>query len=166
MNPLILVGIVAGAPLVLAFVSRASSVYLFASVAAGGLLVEYLADDVTLAVNTFAKNGDPTMAVHLALLLIPVVLTWLFLRGTLKASKLVLELIPLLASVAMLVVLLVPELPSDIQRQLMTTPYGRVMHQSQDVVGAAVLLNLGLMWVLRRKRKADDAHGRHGKKHH
>jgi hypothetical protein len=165
MNPFVIVGLLAGVPLVLALVLRVSSRYLFASIAAGGLLVQYLADDAVIVVNTFLKNRDPTMAVRIGLLVLPVLLTMLFLRKTLKTSRLVLELLPLLASVAMLALLVLPHLPTSVQAQVRDMPYGNILHQSEDVViGAAVILNLGLMWLL-GKPHSDD-HGGKSKKHH
>jgi hypothetical protein len=163
MDPLIVLGVLAGAPLALALVLRVSAVYMFASVAAGGLLVEYLSDDVVLAADTFLKNKDPQLVVHLTLLFLPVALTLFFLRKTLKSSRFLLEFVPLVASVAMLVVLAMPQLPKNLHNDILTTPYGKLVDQSEHVViGAAALLNLGLMWLF--GRKGPEGHSGH-KKH-
>jgi hypothetical protein len=162
MTPLITLGLLAGVPLALALLARVSAVYLFVSILAGSLLAQYLSDDVVVVLELFRKSGNPLIAVRLALVVLPVVLTLIFLRKTLKASRLLLELLPLLLCIGMLVVIVLPLLPLSLGAQVTATPYGKVLDTSHDaLIGATILCNLSLMWLTSRQKHNE--HGRRGK---
>jgi hypothetical protein len=161
MSPLIILGLVAFVPLVLILLLRVSSIYVFASVAAGGLLVQHLGDNAVLAVNAMLNGHNPELAVRLAMLLAPVLLTLFFMRGTLKGSRFIIELLPIIASLAMLFVLVIPQLPPHLKQQIMVTKYDKIIEQSKEVViGVTVVLNLLVMWFFSRHQFAGDHHGR------
>lgn len=161
MNAVVYLGALVAVPLLLALALRVSSVYLFASVAAGGMLSRYLSDDASFVIKTLVKKQDPTMIMQIGLLLVPVVLTLFLLRKTLQPARIVLEFLPLLASVGMLVVILLPLLPATFSNQISATPYGKILHNSQDVViGVAILLNLSLLWLMHRAKSAE-GHRKH-----
>jgi hypothetical protein len=78
---------------------RAPSVLLFFSLLVGQLLATQIGEDAYSWVSAFTKLGDPR-TVQLILLLLPVGLSLLFLKGRVPKPKLILEAIPMLFVVA------------------------------------------------------------------
>jgi hypothetical protein len=164
MDPLIIAGALAGVPILLALVFRVSAVFVFLSVAAGGLLVNVVGDDASLAAGMWVRNNQHTqMITSFALLLVPVALTLLFMRKTLPRSKFLLHLIPLAATGLALTVLALPILPSGMEQQLFSNRYGDMLKDAQDViVAAAAVLTLALAWATyRHKEEKASKHGKH-----
>jgi hypothetical protein len=161
MTPLILVAAMAGLPFLLALILRVSAVYLFLSLLIGDILVRYLSDDVTLAISTFQRNFHSDFAVQLGLLAAPIILTLFFLRRSVPKSKLLLHIVPLAVTSAAMVVLALPLLPGGVQHNIVTTPWGNVIKNSQDLIlsiaGITVLL---LAWLTGRHK---EGHGKHHK---
>jgi hypothetical protein len=145
----------------LALVLRVSAVYLFLSLLIGDILVRYLSDDVTLAVSTFARNFHSDFIVQLALLATPVVLTVLFLRRSMPKSKILLHLIPLAATSIALVTFVLPLLPGGVQHNIVTTSWGSVIRNAQDlVISVTAIAILLLAWLTGRP---NDGRGKHHK---
>jgi hypothetical protein len=94
----ILAGVVAA--LWLAFLwLRAPSVLLFFSLLVGQLLATQIGQDAYSWVSAFTKLGD-SRTVQLILLLLPVGLSLLFLKGRVPRSKLIMEAVPMLFVIA------------------------------------------------------------------
>ena len=161
MNALILLGAIAGVPVLLALVFRVSAIFLFLSVAAGSLLVTYVGDDAALALGMVVRGQNTTLITQFALLLVPVGMSLLFLRKSLPRSKVIFHVPVLVATGAALAVLALPFLDSNAQQQLFSTRYGNVFKDAQDVVvAAAAFMALVLMWLASGPK--EDKH----KKHH
>ena len=162
MAPILILLLIAALPVVLALLFRVSSLCLFAASAAGALLVKYLGDDVWLAVNMFVKGPNTQFFVQLSLLFLPVLLTLFFTRKSLPKSKILLHLVPIIANGLLIAAIAIPLLPPALQSGIFAVPIGGVAKRSQDImVGAAVVLNLLLMWQLNRSNHHEGA----GKKH-
>lgn len=160
--PIVLFAVLAGLPVLNALIMRVSAVFLFAGISAGNMLVLYLSDDVTLAINAFFKGKNIPMIVQLTLLLTPIVLTLFFLRKTTTRSKLFLHIVPLIGCGLSVAVLALPLLPSDVQGQIFGMPSGDVFKNSQDlIISLTAILVLMLMWHTYKPHE-----GKHGKKHH
>lgn len=164
MIPLIIIGLIVVLPIILALMRRVSSVLLFASLMAGALLLKFLGDDIGLAANAFIKGAQGPMYVQLAILLLPVVLTLLLLKHSVPTSKIALHFVPLLLTGLSIGVLALPMLPSDLQKEIFLTQPGNFLRLAQDdIVGAAVIFNLLLMWLSFRKEHHGGHHGKHHK---
>jgi hypothetical protein len=160
MNPLILLGIIAGLPVVLALVFRVSGVFLFLSAAVGSLFVSYVGDDASLALGMLVRGQNTTLVCQFGLLLVPVALSLLFLRKTLPKSKVLLHLPLLVATGASLAVLALPFFDSGAQARVFANQYGDMFKDAQDVVVAtAGLLALAILWLTYHHK--EDKHGKH-----
>src|SRR5574338_1017179 len=95
MNSLMLLAIIAGVPTLLALLLRVHSVYFFLSVAAGSLLVNHLGDDTGLALSMAFRGQNTMLIASVGILLVPVLLTLLFLRGSTPKRKSLLHILPL-----------------------------------------------------------------------
>ena len=164
MTPLIILAAIAGVPVLLALFLRVSAIYLFLSVAAGSLLVTYIADDASLALGMMITGQDTNLIAQLGLLFLPIILTIVFLRKTLPRTKLLLHLIPLLGTGLTIAVLALPYFDSSSQSQIFANYYGDMFKDSQDViVGATAILILLLTWFT-KKHKDDKKHKKKHKK--
>jgi hypothetical protein len=163
MNALIIVGVVAGLPVLLALVFRVSSAMVFLSVATGALLQRTLHDSTTLALAALVKDGPVSDIANGLLLGLPVVLTLLFLRKSMPKKEVLLHLLPLVAAGAALGALVLPLLSSQMVTVLKASSYGQGFVQSADVIVAvAAGLNLALAWrVYRHKGESSKHHGKH-----
>lgn len=159
--PLIILGVAIGLPFLLALAFRVNAVMFFMSVAAGALLQGALGDSLALTLNMAMRNGPTVLIADIALLSLPVLLSVVFLRRTMSAAGMLLQLLPLLASSVAFGALLIAVLPSDVQLQIYHLQFGGVIKRSQDVaVGIAVLMNMLLAWRLLRYHD-DGKHGHH-----
>lgn len=159
MNSVILLGVLAGVPVLLALLFRVSAVFLFLSMAAGGLLVNVVGDDAGLAAGMMVRGQNVPMLTNFALLFLPVAITLLFMRKTMPRSKFLLHIIPLVGVGLSLAVLALPLFASHIQQQIFDNRYGNMLKNAQDVIIAATaILTLLLMWLTYR-----DKSGKHDK---
>jgi hypothetical protein len=160
MNPLILLGAIAGVPVVLALVFRVSGVFLFLSVAVGSLFVSYVGDDASLALGMVVRGQNTTLMTQFGLLLVPVVLSLLFLRKTLPKSKVLLHVPLLVATGASLAISALPFLDSGAQAKVFANQYGGTFRDAQDVIVATTgLLALAILWLTYHHK--EDKHKKH-----
>lgn len=159
MEPLILLGIIAGLPVALALLLRVNAVFLYVSVVAGHLLVQYVGDDADLAFGMILSDSQAPTVANFVLQLAPVVLTILFLKKTLPASKMFLHIIPSIAIGLSLAVFVLSFLSNGVQDEVLSGTYGELIQNSQDViVAAASLFTLLLAWLTYRNKEASGRH--------
>lgn len=145
MIALIVIGLLAGLPALLAVVGRVNAVYLFAAVAGGSLLARYLGYDAGLALGMVGRQPVMPYA-GLAILLLPAVLTLLFMRRTMAKSRLVLSLLPIILISLMLAVIALPLVPPALQSQIKNDKYILQLASYQNlIVGAASAATMALM---------------------
>ena len=158
MESLVILAVIAGLPILLGLLLRVSAVFLFASIAAGSLLVTYMGDDASLALGMMVRGQDTNLIAQLILLLLPVGLTFLLLRKTMPRSKLLLHVPAVVMSGLALAALALPLLDAAAQEKIYANEYGNMLRESQDIiVGAAAVVVLLLMWVTYR-HKEDKKH--------
>lgn len=161
MDAIIILGAIAGAPVLVALLLRVNSVFLFLSAVAGNLFVQYISDDAELVAGIVIKGANVPTATRFALLFLPVVLTIFFMRKTMQKSKVLLHLLPLVATGLTIGVFALPLMASSAQDQIFASAYGDIIRDTQDVaVSAAAFLTLLLVWATYRHKE-----GKHGKKH-
>jgi hypothetical protein len=164
MSPLILLGLLAGVPLVLLTLLRVKPLYIFVSTVTGYLWVQYLGEPADLTLRSLVRVDHPDVVARIGLLLIPVVLTLILMRKSLPTSALPFQFFLLVANSLLLAVLIINLLPSGVQTTLYATNAGNVVRQANDVLIAGVAgLHVLVMWIMRPKHH--DAHSKH-KKHH
>lgn len=155
---------VALAPAVLGLVLRVNSVLVFLSVVSGYLLQQTLGDSAGLTISSLSKSSQSDMIANIGLLFLPVILTLIIARKTLKASNVLFQLLPLVLASGTGAAFLLP-LTSDLFRvQAYSGVVGAQIYSAADVVvAAAAILNLLLAWRLYRQA---DEHKHHGKNFH
>lgn len=159
--PLVLFSVIIGLPVLLGLSLRINAALMFLALASGSLLQRALGDSTELALATVLKDAPVSLIADMGLLILPIVLTVIFLRKSAKKSQLLLQLLPLLAVGAAFCALLVPLLPSSTQAQIYGLSFGSVMRQSQDVV-IAIAVALNLLFAFKAfKHEENPKHGKH-----
>ncbi len=157
----IILGIAVGIPLFFGFIFRVNSSYLFFAVMAGELLSRYFGDDAEIVIKTFSNKEWLTHYAEVIVLLLPVILTALFLKNTIEKSKLFYMWIPLLVTGVVLAAFALPTLPSDILTQVTQTEHGEKIYASIElIIGIVVAFQLLSLWLLNKGHS-----GGHKKKH-
>lgn len=149
MNPLILMALIAAAPVLLIILFRVKATFVFLALCAGSVLTTFVSDAGLDLIQTFARSySDTTQAVvQVGLLLLPAILTLIFLRATVSGSAFVLNILPALLTGVMTLYLVVPLLPPGTSNAITGTSIWDQLIQYQAVlVGSAVLFSVLQLW--------------------
>lgn len=165
MPPTILLGLIAGLPLIVFAVLRIKPLYLFTSIVTGYLWVQYLGEPAELMFQSLIGTQYPGVIARLLLLLLPLALTLFFMRGSLSTSSLPFQFFLLVANSLLIGTLIINSLTPGMQTSIYSTNAGSVARQASDVLIAGIAgLHVLVMWIMRPKND----HGGHGhskKKH-
>lgn len=157
----IIIGALLGLPLLLGIIFRAGTSFLFLSLLAGELLARTFGDETELIIGSVPRARPAAAYAKLAVLLLPVLLTALFLRHTLSKGKVLLHLLPLVATGVILAAFALPILPEVAQAKVKSVNLGhQLLDKSEIIVGIMLLLQLIALWLLNR------SHEHSKKKHH
>jgi hypothetical protein len=165
MSPMIIIAILIGLPLLLSFAFRVNAGVIFLALCAGSVLSQFVADDTNqLASSFFARTNQNivTSAVQITLLLLPAVLTMLFMRNSMKGTKILMNLIPAAAAGLLTALLVVPLLPPGTRYAVTGSEVWSTLQNFQSVIiGAGVFVSLLMLWSSKPKH---DKHKKHHKK--
>lgn len=156
---LILLGVILAFPLILGVLFKVGASPIFFSIMAGELLARYFHEEAERSLKVMA--GEKMSHYGEALILIlPVILTAIVMRGTMSRSKLVLNVVPLLIAGIVFAVFLLPILPFEIQTGLRETVYGDYFYElNSAIIGIVILSHLVILWLF------DRGEGKKDKKH-
>lgn len=147
-------------PILVLMLLRVNAALVFLSTCLGAVLLQYVGDEA----NQFFAMFMPSVSVNdikLGLVLLPVVLTTVFMIKTVKGGKLVFNLLPTIGTGLLLALLLVPLLPTAITKNVTAS---QTWHQVQAlqalIVGVSALLCLFFLW-LQRPKTSEPKHGKH-----
>lgn len=164
MPPIILLALLLGLPLVLFTFLRIKPLYLFTSIVTGYLWVSYLAEPAELMLQSLIRMQHPGVVARLFLLLVPLILTLVFMRGSLSTSSLPFQFFLLVANTLLIGVLIMNNLSPGVQAGLHSTVVGNNLRQASDVLIAGIAgLHVLVMWIMRPRHGS--GHGHHKKKH-
>jgi hypothetical protein len=158
-TPEIILGAIVLLPTILLMVLRVNAALVFLSLCLGDVLTQFVAADAQSLLNLLSTSHatKPINAtdgmIKLVILLIPVVLTILFMIKTVRGrGKLVLNLLPA-AGVGMLGgLLVVPLLPAGLSHNVIDSSLWTQVQRAQDlIVGASALVCLLALWMQRPK---------------
>lgn len=148
--PLTVIGILIGLPLVFSFILRVNAGILFLALCAGSVLSQFVGNDAVQLVDSFfpRSNGDITGSItQLILLLLPAVLTIVFMRRSITGSKTLINLLPAVASGLLTALLTVPLLSPGIRFNIMTSEAWDILQQFQSlIIGAGAFVSLLVLW--------------------
>jgi hypothetical protein len=167
--PVIALACIVLVPVILMMVLRINAALVFLSLCLGDVLVQFVANDTSEFLTLHASKLPQQAAVtgnaniKLALLLLPVLLTSIFMIRTIHGtSRLVMNLLPS-AGVGLLgALLVVPLLPSGLGHNVLDSSLWLQVQRAQDViVGASAVVCLFVLWLQRPKTGGSRKHGKH-----
>lgn len=167
MTPEITLGAIVLVPVVLLMALRVNATLVFLSLCLGNVLVQFVAPDANSFLQLFSARvpagidqGNDT--VKIILLLLPAVLTAIFMIRTVRGSaRLLLNILPA-AGVGLLgALLVVPLLPLGLSHNITDSSlWSQVLRVQNLIVGASALACLLVLWLQRPQTG-----GKHGKRH-
>lgn len=167
MNPAITLAAIVLIPVAILLFLRVNAALVFLSLCLGNVLVQFIAPDANSFLTLFSAHvpqgldtGNNT--IKLGLLLLPVILTTIFMIRTVQGyGRLALNLLPA-AGVGLLgALLVVPLLPPGLSHNIVNTSLWSQALRAQDlIVGASALVCLLVLWFQRPKT----GHHKHGKR--
>jgi hypothetical protein len=162
MTPLVVLGALALGPVVLLTLLRVNAAFIFLSVCLGDVLVQFVSDDaMTVVGGTGATHMVSNNIVKLFLLLLPPVLTLLFMVKTLKPSWLLFNLLPAIGVGLLITLLVVPLTSPGLEHNLVASSLWGDLQKSQDlIVGFSALVCLLFLW-RQRPKSAGKEHSKH-----
>lgn len=146
-------GLLTGVPILLMLVLRVNASVAFLSLAAGGLLADFFAPDTIDLAETLFKSTSPTVysSLRIVFLLLPMLLTILFLRKSISGSKFLFNLVPTVLTGAVVALLAVPLLPDGLKNNIYGTESWTKLVQVQGIViGVAVITSMLMLWTTMR----------------
>jgi hypothetical protein len=160
MTAYVILGLVLGLPLLLGLFFRVNTLHLFFSIMAGELLARYFTTDAELAFRVVTRDPAVTGFSGFAVLVLPVVLTAIILKGTLGKGKLLFHVVPLLLTGLVFAAFALPLMPDYVRQLVASVEAGNMLLEGGNaIIGAVIFLQLITLWLMNR------VSGKHGKKH-
>lgn len=165
MSPLIILGLLAGVPLLVCLLLRIHTSALFISIVSGYLLATYVGDTAALVSRSFVASSSTGSVAQLVLFFLPVAITVWLMRGSLGPAQLVMHFLPLIGCIVIITVLGIGFLSEATQASVYGVFPGTIIKQMPDaLVGISVALQLLLMWITARPHRNPPPH--HRRAHH
>lgn len=156
MLPYVILGVILGVPVFFGLFFRVSASHLFFSVMAGELLGRYFGKDVEHFISNTFKDGNLTHYSEAIVITLPIILTALFLKGSVSRTKGILNFFPLIITSIVYAAFMLPVLPREIQEQVASVPLGRsLLDTSSVIIGGVILVQLVALWLLNRGEGGD-----------
>ena len=167
MNPAITLAAIVLVPVAVLLFLRVNAALVFLSLCLGNILVQFIAPDANSFLTLFSAHVPQGIdtgnnIIKLGLLLLPVVLTTVFMIRTVRGyGRLALNLLPA-AGVGLLgALLVVPLLPPGLSHNIIDASLWSQVQRAQDlIVGASALVCLLVLW-LQRPKTGHHKHGKH-----
>ena len=170
MSPAVILGLIIAAPVLFLLIFRINAALVFLSLCLGDVLVQFVAGDAKSFFNLLSSQrvtATPPHAsaqlVQLMLLLVPVVLTMIFMIRTVNGyGRLALNVLPSVGVGLLGALLIVPLLSPGLSHNIVGSSLWDQVTKAQDlIVGMSALVCLLVLWLQRPKT----GEGKHGKKH-
>lgn len=169
MTPVITLAAIILVPVVILMALRINAALVFLSLCLGAVLVQFVAQDaddffsLLQTTNTTGEINATSNTVQLVLLLVPVVLTAVFMIRTVRGhGRLLLNALPA-AGVGLLgALLVVPLLPPGLSHNIVDSNLWSQVEQAQNlIVGTSALVCLLALWL--QRPQSGGLSGKHGK---
>jgi hypothetical protein len=170
MSPDLIFGLMIGLPVVILLALRVNATLVFLSLCLGDVLVQFVSHDAGsfmsfLSNSNFSAHpiNDNADAFGLILLLLPVVLTTVFMIRTVSGpTKLLLNLLPAAGVGLVGALLAVPLLSPGLGHNIVDSSIWQQVQRAEDlIVSSSALVCLLVLWLQRPKT----GHGKHHKHH-
>jgi len=154
-------------PLLAVLLLRVNGAIAFMGLCLGNVLVTYVASDVDGILTSFSasKNTlETNQWTQVGLLVVPLLLTILFTRGSVRGGKRFTNILPALATGLLLALMVVPLLPAGTQHHIHTLQAWHQLDNLQTAVilGGAAFSLIFLLFTHRKQHGVDEVkHNKH-----
>lgn len=168
MSPAVILAGIVVVPVIVLMLLRVNAALVFLSLCLGNVLVQFMAPDANSFLVLFSAHVPKAASasndtIKLILLLLPVLLTAIFMIRTVRGyGRLLLNLLPA-AGVGLLGgLLVVPLLSPGLSHNIVDSSLWHQVQRAQDlIVGASALVCLLVLWLQRPKAGGGHKHGKH-----
>jgi len=168
MTPEVILGSIVIIPAVIIMLLRINATLVFLSLCLGSVLVQFVVPDANSFLELFSAHlpagvGTGNDNVKIALLLLPAVLTAIFMIRTVKGTaKMLLNALPA-AGVGLLgALLVVPLLPPGLSHNIIDSSLWSELQRAQNlIVGSTAIVCLLVLWLQRPKTGGLKKHSKH-----
>ncbi len=155
METALLAGIIA-VPAVLMFLLKSNPAIAFLSVCAGGMLQQFCTRRVTDLASAQKLPQSDTDHLSLVLLVLPLLLTLIFMRKSIHRNKFLMYAVPAVCTGALLALLAAPHLGAIGNFNIAKSkPWQQFEDFQAIIVGAGVVSSLFIVWLTKKKIKED-----------
>jgi hypothetical protein len=157
MTGALLMGLLVG-PIVLMTVLRINAAMVFLSICLGSVLLQFVGPDALSLVGLFTAHGSSIgkSTVQLVLVLLPVILTALFMIRSVHGKKIIVNIFPAVSASVLLLLVIQPLLSDGVRGTITATSWWPQLNQSSDlIIGIGALMCLLYLWTMRQKSHAD-----------
>jgi hypothetical protein len=167
-SAVIILGAIVLVPVIILMVLRINAALVFLSLCLGDVLIQFVAGDGTSLSKLFPAshqahlpaNGSPTL--KLILLLLPVILTAIFMIKTVKGTRLLLNFLPALGVGLLGALLVVPLLSVGLSHNIIdSSVWAHAKRAQEAIVGGSAAVCLAMLWLHRPKAAGHEKHGKH-----
>jgi len=167
MSPEIILGLIVIAPVVVLLLLRINAALVFLSLCLGSVLVQFVAPNSNTYLAEFSKYGYGVVkaennTVRLILLLVPAVLTAVFMIRTVRGKgRLLLNALPAVGVGLLAALLIVPLMSAGLRYNIVNSDLWSEVRKWQDlIVAASAIVCLFVLWV-QRPKTGEGKHGKH-----
>lgn len=159
MSPDLTLAAIVAVPAILLMVLRINAALVFMSLCLGNILVQFVASDASSWLTTFSTSHTTTVLtttnsnVKIFLLLLPAVLTAIFMIRTVQdGPRLLLNLLPAIGVGLLGALLVVPLLTPDLAHNIIASSLWWNVQQTQNlIIGLSAVVCLVVLWMQRPK---------------
>jgi len=148
------------APVVLVVLLQVNAAFVFLSLCLGDVLVQFAGHDaVTIFTGASVNAHVAASTIKLLLLLLPAVLTVLFMIKTVRKSQRFFNILPAAAVGLLTALLVVPQLPPGLSHNVTNAPvWSQIQAYQSGLVAAGTLVCLVFLWMQRPKHEKEGKH--------
>jgi hypothetical protein len=153
MSSALLLGLLAG-PILLMTVLRINGAMVFLSVCLGSVLLQFVGPDAMQLVSLFSSRPSliSKSSAELTLLLVPVVLTAVFMIHSVQGKKVIFNTLPAAAASFLLLLVIKPLLPTEVSSAIDANSWWTQLERLSDlIVSFGALLCMFYLWSQRQK---------------
>lgn len=167
-NEIIVIAI-AIVPVLILISFRINAAVAFMSLCLGYVLVQFVSPDSSAFMTLFSTSRTLNNVVNsggginIFLLLLPLVLTSVFMVHTVRGLRLLINILPAIGVGLVGILFVVPLLPYTTQHNIINSSFWFQLHRSQDLaVGMSALASLLVLW-LQRPKSGHESHKKHNR---
>jgi hypothetical protein len=166
MNPTTILAAIVIIPAAVLMLLRINAALVFLSLCLGNVLVQFVASDASSWLTTFSSSHTTTVVtttnsnIKIALLLLPAVLTAVFMIRTIQGnSRLLLNLLPSVGVGLLGALLVVPLLEPQLSHNIIASSLWFQAQQAENlIIGASAVVCLVVLWLQRPKAGGGSKH--------